>query len=209
MSKVLVTGADGGIGSAILGTLRSAGHDVIGASRNDTDITDTTDIHRLKERVGQLDWIICAHGFVDTETVLEKQDVAAIEETFAVNATSLVVLAREFLDAITPGGGMIVLSSSAGVTPNGRFVAYSASKAAANAFVQALARNRTELQFYAIAPGPTNTAMRERVAHDAAKMQSPEVIATLVQELIAGSTECKSGDVILVKDGTRSIVSRV
>lgn len=207
--RILVTGAGGGIGSTIVEMLTGLNCTVETTTQADTDLSDPIAVQKLKKRVGAIDWIVCAHGFIDTETVLEKQTIEAIEKTFSINAVSLFLLAREFLNTIPQGGGVIALSSSAGIAPNGRFAAYSASKAAVNAFVQALACNRQDLHFYAVAPGPTNTAMRERVAHDAAHMQSPDVIATLVCELIVGNPEYKSGDVILVKDGVRSIVSRV
>lgn len=206
MERILVTGADGGIGSAIVETLKSAGYSVIATTAHDTDLTDAAAVATLKERVGDVDWIICSHGYIDSEHILEKQSSEAIEMTFAVNTLSLFWLARAFLPALRTG--MVIISSTAGVSANGRFAAYSASKAAANAFVQALARNRPEKKFFAVAPGPTNTAMRERIAHDAAKMQSPALIAELVRDIVRGD-EYHSGDVVVIKDGTRSIASRV
>lgn len=205
--KILVTGGDGGIGSAIVASLTHAGHDVIVTTRADTDVSSVEAVHTLKTRVGKVDWIVAAHGYIDTETVLEQQAPSHIEETFEVNTLSLFWLAREFLPDLLQG--MVVLSSSAGLTPNGHYAAYSASKAAAHALIQALARNHKTLTFIAIAPGPTNTAMRERVAGDAAKMQSPTVIAEEVKNIVARENDYTSGDIILIKDGACSIASRL
>jgi NAD(P)-dependent dehydrogenase (short-subunit alcohol dehydrogenase family) len=209
MATIIVTGAEGGIGKSVVAQLKSDGHIIHALSHTDLDVCDPNAIARLRELGSPADWIICIHGFIDTETSLEKQSIDSIRKTFEVNTLSLFFLAREFLPLLPQGGGMIVISSSAGIAPNGRFAAYSAAKAAANAFVQALARNRPELSFFAIAPGPTNTAMRERVAHDAATKQSPAVITALISELVGGHKEYKSGDVILVKDGIRSIAARI
>ena len=104
---------------------------------------------------------------------------------------------------------MISLSSTAGVQANGRLPSYSASKAAANALSQALARNKPDYKFFSICPGPTNTPMRERTSHDAATKQSPMVVAGVVDELIADSTTYTSGDIIVVKDGVATIEARI
>jgi len=207
MVSVLVTGSDGGIGSAIVTALKNAGCSVLTTSSTDTDLADPTAVHALRERIGSVDWIVCAHGFIDTETVLEQQTTEAIETTFEVNTLSLFWLAREFLPTL--GKGMVMLSSAAGLSPNGRFAAYSASKSAVNAFTQALARSRPEQKFFAVCPGPTNTAMREKIAGDADKMQSPDVIAAVVSSLLNETTDHKSGDLILVRDGVVSISARV
>jgi NAD(P)-dependent dehydrogenase (short-subunit alcohol dehydrogenase family) len=159
--------------------------------------------------VDHIDWVVCAHGFIDTETVLEEVQPENIEATFAINAFSIFYLAQQFLRHMPAGGGMIAISSSAGIQANGRMAAYSASKAAVNSFIQAMARNRPEQKFFAVCPGPTNTAMRERVAGDAAKMQSPDVVAKVVADLVTGTTDNKSGDVILVKDGAISTFNSI
>jgi NAD(P)-dependent dehydrogenase (short-subunit alcohol dehydrogenase family) len=151
--------------------------------------------------------VVCAHGFIDTEQVLEKERTEDIQATFDVNTLSLFWLAQAFLPDLQTG--FLILSSSAGLAPNGRYAAYSASKAAANAFVQAMARNREHLKFIAVAPGPTNTEMRERIAGDAAKMQSPDTITAVVTKIVTGTSEYRSGDIVLVKDGVCSTASQV
>ncbi|MEK7613203.1 MAG: SDR family oxidoreductase [Patescibacteria group bacterium] len=192
--KILVTGADGGIGSAIVETLKSAGHEVVTSTMNDTDLTNPEAVRKLRTRVGTVDWIVCAHGYIELPEPIEK--------TFAINTFSLFYLANEFIEA-----HMIVLSSSAGLNPNGKYTAYSASKTAANAFVQAMALNRKNLKFFAVAPGPTNTEMRQRVAGDAAQMQSPSVIAEEIKKIVAGESDYTSGDIILIRDGVATLAA--
>ena len=213
MQTILLTGADGGIGAATGELLTHAGLRVLTTTRADTDMTSAEDIQKLMGRIltdtPHIDWIVCAHGFIDTETVLEKQAPENIQTTFAVNALSIIYLARQFLPIISKGGGIIALSSSAGLNANGRFSAYSASKAAVNSFMQAMALNRPEQKFFAVCPGPTNTAMRERVAHDAAQMQDPRVIAEVILAIITGDPQYKSGDLVLIKNAVTSVVGRV
>lgn len=210
MKTILLTGAEGGIGKATKETLDQAGLTVIGIDRNEANLASYADIEQLEKKVGEkIDWIICAHGFISTETDLEKQTPEDIQKTFEVNSLSLVYLAKAFLKHLNPGGGMIFLSSAAGINANGRYAAYSASKAAANVFAQALARNKPEFTFISLCPGPTNTPMREMIAHDASKHQSPAVIADVIKKIIEGHTEYKSGDVILVHDSQTSIAARL
>lgn len=211
MKNVLITGANGGIGGSIEKKLTEAGFNVIGITQKDADLSKKEAIDALKvgilSSVSQIDWIICAHGFIDTEQVLEKQTEENIEATFRLNTLSIVYLAQALLEKVPEGGGMIAISSSAGVRPSGRLAVYSASKAAVNSFMQALAMNRPSQKFFSLCPGPTNTQMRERIAGDAAQMQSPDVIADVVVELVNGASTYNSGNVILVKDGVSSIVS--
>lgn len=213
MQTILLTGANGGIGSTIKKIFEQNGDIVIAVTSADADLSKFENVQQLAEKIltqtPKIDWLICAHGYIDTKTVLEEQTAQDIEATFAVNSLSLFWLAKEFLSLIPAGGGMVVISSSTGLSPNGRYAAYSASKAAANAFVQAMARNRPEKKFFAVAPGPTNTTMRERVAHDAALMQSPVVIAEEIKKIVADEGDYKSGDVILIKDSAASIASRL
>jgi NAD(P)-dependent dehydrogenase (short-subunit alcohol dehydrogenase family) len=202
MKTILLTGATGGIGSTIKEILERAGDKVMAIAHSDADLTSYSSIESLEKKVSKkIDWIICAHGFIINETELEKQSPEDILKTFEVNAVSMAYIAKALLPHLNPGGGMIFLSSTSALSPNGRYAAYSASKAAVNAFAQALARNKPEFTFIAVCPGPTNTSMRENLAHDAAKQQSPTVVAEVVQKIISGESTYQSGDIIVVKNG--------
>ena len=213
MKTILVTGAHGGIGEAIVETLTSAGHKVIGVDLTDADVSKYADVQKLQEKVLQdvdhIDWLVCAHGYLDPTIILEEQTPESIEATFMINSVSIAFLARAFLRHIPAGGGMIALSSTAGIHASGATPVYSASKAAVDGFMQALAHNRKDQTFYALCPGPTNTILREKYAHDATKQQGPEVVANVVRELVDGTGEHASGDVIVVRDGTTSTFERL
>ena len=161
VKTILLTGAAGDLGKAISASFPKNEYDVIEVTHQDADLSSLSDIDQLVKRVvvgtPRIDWVICAHGYIDTETVLEKQSPEAIQKTFEVNALSIIYLTRQFLPHIPEGGGVVALSSSAGLQANGRFSAYSASKAAVNSFIQAMARNRPEKKFFAVCPGPQPT----------------------------------------------------
>ncbi len=204
MKTILLTGASGGIGSAIRTTLESEGHTVITTDRNETDLTSPEAIRTLSSKIGKIDVIVCSHGYIDTASSFAEQTIEALDKTFAVNTLSVAYIARQF-----PSVDMITLSSTAALRPNGKYPAYSASKAAVNVLMQNLARHRPEHLYVTICPGATNTKMREKIAHDAAQHQSPSEVAALVTDIISGKETVQTGDIWVVRDGVRSCTSRL
>lgn len=212
MKTILLTGAAGGIGSATKTALEATGAMVIAVDRQDADLSSYDDIKALALRVVKktpLDWLVFAHGFISAETELEKQNPEEIKTTFDLNILSVIYLTQLLLPHLRPGGGIVFISSVAGLHPNGRYAAYSASKAAVNAFSQALARNKPAYTFYSVCPGPTNTRMREKIATDAKTSQPPVVVAGLIATLISGASDYKSGDIIVVRDGKISVAAHL
>lgn len=206
---IVVTGALGGIGSAIAQSLSAAGHTVIGVDEADGDLSSVSGAQSLASKIlkqsPKIDWVVCAHGFVDTEAIFEQQSPEAVEKTFAVNTLSLFYLTQLFVPHLQHGGGFIYISSTSGIIPSGRLAAYSASKAAVNALAEAFALNKPEHTFISICPGPTNTPMRQRTSGDAGGAQSPDVIADTVRTIIDANSNYKSGSILVVKDGITSI----
>lgn len=202
MKTILLTGASGGIGFSIRQILESEGHAVITTDRHEYDLTSPEAIAELATKVGPIDTIVCAHGYIDTANSFAEQSIEALQKTFAVNTLSVAYLARQFPDV-----DMITLSSTSALSPNGKYPAYSASKAAVNVLMQNLARHRPERLYITICPGATNTKMREKIAHDAAQHQSPNEVASLVADILSGKEAVQTGDIWVVRDGVRSRVS--
>lgn len=220
MKTIVVTGASGGIGQAIVRILSGQFHIIaIVHSTSDSnifegfasvkthsaDVTQPDSLRLLATEIGPIDWIICAHGMIDAETELEKQTSANIEDTFRVNIISLLYIAQTFLAQLKTG--MVFIGSTSGISANGRYMAYSASKAGVNSLAQALARNRERQIFISLCPGPTLTEMRERIG--AAGGQDPLLVAQTVARIVTRSGEYKSGDVISLYDGIEETVSRL
>ncbi len=155
-----------------------------------------------------LGWIVHTAGFIDKKESMKNLKQKTIEETFAVNLFSYMRLTSILLPKLK--GGAIVISSTAGLWGNPEFPAYAVSKGAVNTFTEVLAHSFEGggRRAIAICPGPTNTNMRERIARDAAKQQSPDVIAALVSTIIK-EKHYKNGDIVSVRGGKRRIVGRL
>jgi short-subunit dehydrogenase len=232
MKTILVTGAYGGIGAAITRMLAQENSYVIAVGLDKDRLEalqhelssekcsafianlalhkDTVSLKRgVLSEFESIDWVINSVGFADTNLDFETQSAETIEQTFRVNTFSSIFLTQQFVNHIAPKGGFVHISSMAGINANGRFAVYSASKAAVNNFVQAMARRYPDVFSLVLCPGPTNTSMRERIAKDATEHQNPEVIAETIRRIVCGESDYRSGDIVTILDGIESIHSRV
>ncbi len=164
----LVTGAGGGIGSAICGTLADAGASLVLAYRQSeeqtealmkslpgkghmtvqVDVTDSEAVSHLAEKVadryGTLDLLVNNAGF--TRLVphddLDALDDELIDAIFRVNWRGAFACIRALKELLAGGdGGLVInISSTAGAFGIGSNVAYCASKAALDMMTVSLAR---------------------------------------------------------------------
>lgn len=223
---VLITGASGGMGKALVTLLRARGANLILVDRrgkktkkkNSAFSVDTTNyqaVHRLasslrRKRI-KLDWVINLVGYADHAGPLNNQTRDRINKLVSVNLLSIVYITRELAPLTRPDGGVVNVASTAGLRPNGRYAVYSAAKAGVIAFTQAMARAVPDivprnLSFIALCPGPTNTPMRQKLVGDAEKHQSPGIVAQAIEKIISGNY--RNGDVILVERGRSRLVMR-
>ena len=95
MARVLVIGASGGIGAALVAALAARGDAVVGVSRSADgfDVSDEASIARvMRELEGSFDTVIVATGALEIsgrgpEKTLRALDAGALAAQFAVNAT--------------------------------------------------------------------------------------------------------------------------
>ena len=164
----LITGAAGGIGSAISRRLAGAGASMVLLYRNNlagarallaglpagehrlvrADVIDSESLAAAAEVVraqyGRLDVLVNNAGITRAvpHADLDALDDALIDAIFATNWRGAFASARAFRGLLAAGGdGLIVnISSVAGVTGMGSNVAYCASKAALDSLTRSLAR---------------------------------------------------------------------
>lgn len=157
----VVTGAAGGIGSAVTAVLREAGARVIGwdldGAECRVDVTDRESVESAwadtESAVGEVDLLVNAAG-----TLTDDWD-----RCLAVNATGV----RNVLDTginamIDRGrGSAVVVSSNAAAVPRTAMAAYAASKAAATSYARSIGLTAAPagVRVNLVSPGSTDTPM--------------------------------------------------
>lgn len=218
MPTALITGASGGIGSAIATEL-SATHTLLLAGRSSDrldavarrlgattfplDLTSPDDIEASCEIVDQLDVLVHNAGAFIPGHVAES-DVDDWRATFAVNVFGVVELTLALLPALRRARGLVVfINSGAGRKVSPGMASYSASKFAMRAFADSLRDDEPDLRVTTIYPGRTATAMqRELVAfeggqYDAANFLRPETVAAAVANAVATPRDGHVHEVVL------------
>ncbi|MEU8774960.1 2,3-dihydro-2,3-dihydroxybenzoate dehydrogenase [Streptomyces sp. NPDC048606] len=190
----LVTGAAGGIGSAVAQALGRRGVLVAAVDRDPeqlaraveelnaqgvkataypTDVTDSADVERTVETVerelGPIGHLVNAAGVLRLGQAREFTD-EDWNATFAVNATGVFHVSRAVVNRMAErgGGSLVTVASNAAGTPRSDMSAYAASKAAATMFTKSLGLEvaRHGIRCNVVAPGSTDTPMLRSMWHD-------------------------------------------
>lgn len=186
--RILVTGADGGIGSALCRLLASEGANLVLCSpRGETlemlageltasngtravitiagDITNAADRARIVDEcvgLGGIDVLINLAGVLDFH-LFEEQSPGIIENTITINLLAPMLLCQALLPQLRQKQAATILNvgSIFGSIGHPGFVAYCASKAGMKTFTEALDRELadTGIRVSYIAPRATATAL--------------------------------------------------
>lgn len=176
MGNYIVTGANGGMGSAVSRMLSEEAHRVYGIDRMFSDgeapwrriAADTTDAAALqaafdcvREEAGALDGIVHTAGIYDLNSLLEMPESDFVRD-FDVNLFGVFRVNRLFAPLLKPGGRIVIVSSElAPLFPLPFTGVYAATKTAVEAYADAL---RMEMQLLGqpvvvIRPGAIRTNM--------------------------------------------------
>src|SRR3989338_7781658 len=144
--KVVITGAGSGIGQATALILAQAGADVIIVSKSQKHL-DQTATKLISLAGGD-----CTAYKVNLEKLAEiesfakklKQKLKNFSAMFIVNSLAPIYLTRLLIPTLNRGGGIVNVSSIAGIWGSPASPVYSASKAALNFYSQQIARQFTE-----------------------------------------------------------------
>lgn len=197
--NIVVIGASGGIGTALVRELRKNGHYLFTISRKDLssdaqcDITDPVAVHRTFEKMlsegFSPECVIIASG-VFKDDLIPTYNRALLDKNLAVNFFG----ALNVIDAVLPyflstgRGHVIALSSTAALRPNKRGVGYPASKAALSLAMRGfdLAFRPKGVAFSTIYVGPTKTPMWE--GGDSFLVATPEKVARHIAAVVSSRT---------------------
>ena len=189
--SVLISGAGGGIGSALVERFAAAGAKVFGADRDaasmahlalagqiTVDLADLTAAEAASARFvsdsGCPDIVVSNAGFTRGES-FETVDLGVWQSEIDINLNAAYALLRPIVDAMARrGSGSIVFISSVNGLAHFGNPAYSAAKAGLIAYAKALAveRGRDGIRANVVAPGSVRTpAWDHRLAADPALLE--------------------------------------
>jgi len=183
--RAVITGAGGGIGSALVRVLKKAGAEVIGCDRTEAelsaieagrrvtfDLTDAASVSAAADGIvakfGAPDILVNNAGWTRAET-LDDLDESAIAREVELNLTGVMRFTKALLPSMKTGGGSIVFISSVNAIIHFGNPAYAAAKAGMLAFSRGIAveYGRHGIRSNAVCPGSVMTAAWEhRIARD-------------------------------------------
>ena len=176
MGNYLITGAAGGMGSALCRALTGEGHRVWGLDRASgsspegwtllpADLTKPEEVEAafriVQEEAGALDGIVHAAGLYDLGSLVEMPEADFLRD-FDVNLFAAFRVNRAFLPLLAPCGRIVIVTSELAPLPVLPFTGiYAVTKAALDKYAEAL---RMELQLLGhpvivLRPGAVRTGM--------------------------------------------------
>lgn len=201
---VIVTGAGGGLGPAVVDALRAMGATCHTPTRAELDLTNEEAVATFYASVPAL-WasVHVAGGF--SMAGIEDTSLAAFTEQWTTNTVTAFLASREAVRNIkrTGQGGRIVnVASRVVLDPPGGKTAYVTSKAAVGAFTRAMANEvrGTGILINAVLPDTIDTPRnRAAMPHaDTSLWTPPESIARTVAWLASPENRSVSGALVPV-----------
>jgi NAD(P)-dependent dehydrogenase (short-subunit alcohol dehydrogenase family) len=206
MSRILVTGANRGIGLELCRQLSERGDEVIGVCRQSSpelqqlsvqivdgiDVSHADDVARLQKTLAgvNLDVLVNNAGILRRDK-LSELDFDDIEQQFRVNAMAPLRVSAALLGNLSAGSKVFVITSSVGsITENtsGGYYGYRMSKVAVNMAMKSLSVDLAdrEIGVFMLHPGYVATDMTDH--------QGPVSTAESAQGLIARMDESTLAD---------------
>lgn len=201
--RVAITGATGGLGRALVARFAAAGAHVAACDLPEADFAGlaAAEVHRFDladpdavaaaaaaiGAAGGVDVVVSNAGWTRAET-LGQLDAAALDHELAVNFTGTARLTHALLPAMRgrPGAALVFVSSVNALAHFGN-PAYSAAKAALNAWMRAIAteEGRHGIRANAVAPGSIRTpAWDHRIARDPGLMERVSALYPLGRPVV-------------------------
>jgi NAD(P)-dependent dehydrogenase (short-subunit alcohol dehydrogenase family) len=233
---VLITGATAGIGCATALAFGREGARLVCSGRNATagaslvaelralgveaefvaaDVSDEAQVRDLVERTvarfGRLDVAVNSAGTEGTPGSIVGQTVESYSATFDANVRGTFLSMKHELRVMLPQrqGVVVNLSSTMGSRGNPQNPIYAASKHAIEGLTKsaALEAARSNVRVNAVAPGPIDTGMLERIAGGAEKIAA--VAAAIPAGRIGTPEEVADAIVFLASDRSRYISGQI
>jgi NADP-dependent 3-hydroxy acid dehydrogenase YdfG len=218
MPTALITGAGGGIGSAIATALAPtyslllAGRpsrrlDAVAqrlrAETVSLDLTDADAIRDVAAAVDELDVLVHNAGASIPSHVGDSR-IEDWRTTFDVNVIGAVALTLALLPVLRRSQSHVVfINSGSGRKVSPGMASYSASKFALRSFAESLRQDEPAVRVTTVFPGRTDTDMQHELVafeggeYDAAKFLRPETVAGVVASAVATPADGDVHEIVL------------
>jgi NADP-dependent 3-hydroxy acid dehydrogenase YdfG len=206
MQEALIWGASGGIGSALVQVLKTAGWTVFGAARQEAQIpreadhTHSFEAANLRSIQGippliapeseGLDLVVYAAGALRNG----KLDAQSAEDWAVVMDSNLhgaFYAIQASLPLLKPGGHVVVIGAYIDHLILPKMGAYAAAKAALDPLIGVLRREQRQMKFTIVRPGPVNTAFWAQAPFRLPQDAKPPVVVAeaILAHVVAGRTD--------------------
>jgi NAD(P)-dependent dehydrogenase (short-subunit alcohol dehydrogenase family) len=205
--NVLVTGANRGIGKAIVEeALQRGAAKVYAAVRTlesaqplveeygdrivpvHVDMTNEVSIKAAAETASDVEIVVNNAGVLTTTSAVDDNVLESLQFEFDVNVYGLVRMAKAFAPVLKSNGGgaFAQLNSVVSVKTFGQFATYSASKAASYSITQGLRESLKEqgTHIVSVHPGPIKTDMIEADQDLSAIAEPPSLVAKAIFDAV-------------------------
>jgi len=176
MPKVLITGANRGLGLEFARQYKDAGWDVVATARESSaeldalgveveklEMSDLDAVERFGKRFNRLDLVIANAGTYGPREVRDAEAGRQWADTFVVNTIAPFLLAQSVLPAVKSARGKLIAVStkmgSIADNNSGGFIAYRSSKSALNSAWRSLAVDNPDVVCAVLHPGWVQTRM--------------------------------------------------
>jgi len=211
-ARLVCSGRNSAAGASLIAELRELGAE---AEFVAADVSDEEQVRQLVEytvsRFGRLDIAVNSAGMEGTPGPIVDQTVEAYTATFNANVLGTLLSMKYQLRAMREQkrGVIVNLSSTMGSRGNAQNPIYVASKHAVEGLTKsaALEASKFNVRVNAVAPGPIDTGMLERIAGGAEKIAA--VAATIPVGRIGTSEEVADAIVFLASDRSRYITGQI
>jgi NAD(P)-dependent dehydrogenase (short-subunit alcohol dehydrogenase family) len=182
---VVVTGASGNLGGAVVERLERAGARVVALTRQDADLTDEAQVEAAYEKAVQRHGAIwgsvhCAGGWAGAP--FAQTEIATFERMIALNLRSAFLCCRAALRRMRSEGRIVNVAALTAATLQGvgGAAAYAASKAGVIALTRAIAEEGSGVRANCVAPGTLRTPANGETAGQVPLEDVAEAILYLV-----------------------------
>lgn len=188
METIIVTGAAGGMGQAIVKTLVDAGFYVAGIDLAEQssfshpnfyyeqgNVLDEERVKGFVDQWKQIGGVVNALGVAQSATPIEEVSMDFWNKVMDVNVKSLFIMTKAVVPKMKQAkkGAILNIASISAVRPRPGLQAYTASKGAAESFSRAMAIELAPFQIRVntIHPGPADTQMLGQFAAEGADVE--------------------------------------